>query len=411
VSGKESRKGQNACQASKNCAIYYHNSTASLKNKERIMKIRGKEYMLFFGLHREDNASCLMDRSINVYMVYLFFGEIMINQINSQLELQTLCYHITRAGLEIVKSSTEKEWGIYGEMLKAVDEAKQWAIGDWLVDGKRHYGDKLYETASRILDSDVNALRQQKSMSEKFELLARANNLSWRHHYEVASIKKLGTDKNGKLTLTDNSDKEAMAKLLEQAETEKLSTRDLANLVSQFKRRQQEEIRLANEPERYSLILADLAWEYDFSKSDSRQVDNHYLPSSQEDMKRLKVPAAEDCVLFMWATSPKLREALELMEAWGFEYKTCMIWVKDQIGMGYYARQKHELLLIGTKGKLELPDPSVRPDSVFNASRTEHSEKPEMVYSMIEKMYPTVKKLEMFTRKQQPGWEVWGDEM
>jgi N6-adenosine-specific RNA methylase IME4 len=202
-----------------------------------------------------------------------------------------------------------------------------------------------------------------------------------------------------------------MAKLLQQAAKDGLSTRQLADLVSQYKRRQQEEIRLANEPERYSLILADPAWEYDFSKSDSRQIENQYLPSSLDDLKRLRVPAAEDCVVFMWATSPKLSEAMDLMEAWGFEYKTCMVWVKDQIGMGYYARQKHELVLIGAKGSLELPDPSIRPESVFFSPRTEHSEKPEAIYSMIEVMYPTYKKLEMFARKQRPGWDVWGDEI
>jgi len=90
------------------------------------------------------------------------------------------------------------------------------------------------------------------------------------------------------------------------------------------------------------VILADPAWEYDFSRSDSRQIDNQYLPTSLEYMKRLKLPAADDCVLFMWATSPKVPEALELMEAWGFEYKTCMVWEKDKIGMGYWIAGKLE---------------------------------------------------------------------
>ena len=64
----------------------------------------------------------------------------------------------------------------------------------------------------------------------------------------------------------------------------------------------------------------------------------------------LEVPAEEDAVLFMWATSPKLTEALEVMTAWGFSYRTCTVWVKDRIGMGYYARQQHELVLIGKRG-------------------------------------------------------------
>ncbi len=62
--------------------------------------------------------------------------------------------------------------------------------------------------------------------------------------------------------------------------------------------------------------------------------------------------AADDSVLFMWATSPKLREAMQVVEAWGFDYKTCMVWVKDKIGMGYYARQQHELLLIAKRGDI-----------------------------------------------------------
>lgn len=233
-------------------------------------------------------------------------------------------------------------------------------------------------------------------MSEKFPLLMRINNLSWNHYREVSSIKTIGTDNKGKLYLTDKPNNEAMQKLLEQAEAEKLSIRELANVVSQYKRRQQEEIRLANEPERYSFILADPAWEYDFATSGSRAIENRYQSSDIEEMKRLKVPAAEDCVLFMWATSPKLEEALELMRAWGFEYKTHMVWDKGQIGMGYYARQEHEDLLIGTRGTPELSDPSVRPGSIIRAPRTEHNEKPEKLYDIIEKMYPTCKKLEMF---------------
>ena len=216
--------------------------------------------------------------------------------------------------------------------------------------------------------------------------------------------------KKTKMRLSDKPDIDKIQEMLAMAEKDNLSIRDLREAVNQYKRRQQDEIRLYNEPEKFAIILADPAWEYDFSRSDSRQIDNQYLPTPLEDMKRLKLPAADDCVLFMWATSPKLPEAIELMEAWGFEYKTGMVWVKDKIGMGYYARQKHELLLIGTKGNLQLPDEDKRPESVIVAPRTGHSEKPEIVHEIIETMYPTYKKLEMFARKAREGWEVWGDE-
>jgi len=163
---------------------------------------------------------------------------------------------------------------------------------------------------------------------------------------------------------------------------------------------------------KWSLIYADPPWEYDFSLTDSRKIENQYPTMPAEKIARLGIPgiAADDCVLFLWATSPKLREALYVMEEWGFAYKTCMVWVKDKIGMGYYARQKHELLLIGAQGEPTLPSPENRPDSVFVAPRTEHSRKPEIVYSLLETMYPLAKKIELFARGKRDGWEPWGNE-
>lgn len=330
----------------------------------------------------------------------------------NELILQTGPYKTTLVGTEILRASTKDEWHNYGEILRRVEEAKQWAIGDWLVDGKRHYGDGLYIEAEKILEIPQQRLRQYKSLSDTFsELFWRQNNLSYSHHEQVSSIKKIKIDIRGKLYLSEEFDIEKATELLGQAEKESWSVRDLREKVSEYKRRQQAEIALANEPEKFQVILADPAWEYDFSLSSSREIDNQYKPSTLAEMARLKVPAADDCVLFIWATSPKLREALELIEAWGFDYKTCMVWIKDKIGMGYYARQKHELLLIAGKGSLHLPDENKRPESVFYADRTDHSEKPLIVYELIESMYPTFKKLEMFARMSREGWSAWGDEL
>ena len=332
---------------------------------------------------------------------------------NNELQLQIGPYRTTYVGTEILRESTSEEWQVYGEILRRVDEVKQWAIGDWLVDGKRHYGDKLYEKAALILNVEKNILEHYKSQSERFELCLRKQNLSWSHHKEVASLKPvIENKKTGKLKLSNKeTDHKKITEMLLNAEKEELSVRDLRNKVSAYKRRQDSEIRLANEPEKYDIILADPAWQYDFSVSDSRNIDNQYAPSSMDDMKRLRVPAAEDCVLFMWGTSPKLREAFALIDAWGFEYKTCGVWVKDKIGMGYYFRQQHELILIATKGDLQLPDEDIRPSSVFKAPRTEHSEKPNCIYEAIETMYPNYKKLEMFGRgAARSDWDIWGDE-
>ncbi len=329
----------------------------------------------------------------------------------NELELTAGPYRTTATGIEIVRQSTKKEWQTYGEVLRRIDEAKQWAIGDWLVDGKSHYGDGLYQEASRALGLEIRSLQELKQISDRFQITERTVNLPWSAHKEVAFIKTLATDKKGHLQRSDSHDMEKAQELLAKAEKEDWSVRDLRGAVAEHVRRQDEEIRLANEPERYNIILADPAWEYDFAQSDSRKIDNQYTPTSLDEMKRLRIPAASDSVLFMWATSPKLREAFELIDAWGFEYKTQGVWVKDKIGMGYYFRQKHELLLIATRGALQLPDEDKRPDSVFEAPRAEHSEKPSLVYDLIETMYPKYKKLEMFARGKRKGWSSWGDEV
>jgi len=165
-------------------------------------------------------------------------------------------------------------------------------------------------------------------------------------------------------------------------------------------------------PSRYSVLYADPPWRYDFAVSSSREIENQYPTMETQDICDLPVPsiADTDAVLFLWATSPKLLESLRVMEAWGFTYKTCMVWVKDKIGMGYYARQRHEILLIGTRGHLPTPEPSNRPDSVIMAPRDKHSAKPVRAYELLELMYPGLPKVEIFCRTPREGWASWGNQ-
>jgi N6-adenosine-specific RNA methylase IME4 len=164
------------------------------------------------------------------------------------------------------------------------------------------------------------------------------------------------------------------------------------------------------EDETFPVVLADPPWRYDYAEDTSRQIENHYPTMTIDEMAELYVPSAEDCVLFCWATSPKLRDAFVLLDAWDFIYKTCMVWVKDKIGMGYYARQQHELLLIATKGNLPVPEPADRPSSVFHGERTAHSAKPPIAHELIEAMYPHYRRCEMFARQPREGWKVWGNQ-
>ena len=164
--------------------------------------------------------------------------------------------------------------------------------------------------------------------------------------------------------------------------------------------------------ERYPVIYVDPPWRYEHAESESRAIENQYPTMSLDEIKEMEIGAIafNDCILFMWATSPKLAEAFEVLQAWGFSYRTCAVWDKQKIGMGYYFRQQHELLLVAVRGNPPTPSPADRPSSVFSYPRGQHSAKPHEVYELIEAMYPTLPKLEMFCRSPRTGWGVWGNQ-
>ena len=160
----------------------------------------------------------------------------------------------------------------------------------------------------------------------------------------------------------------------------------------------------------FDLIYADPPWQ--LGHPDSRYApENHYPCMPLEEIKALTVPAADNAVLFLWAVNQLLPEALEVIAAWGFGYVANLAWVKPSIGLGVWTRNRHELLLVGRRGKLSPPEPDERPDSVIEAKRGRHSAKPESVYALIETGYPTLSKLELFHRgRPRPGWTAWGNQ-
>lgn len=158
----------------------------------------------------------------------------------------------------------------------------------------------------------------------------------------------------------------------------------------------------------FDIILSDPPWQYDFNLSDRGDPEVHYDTMTVEEIANLPIPSSENAVLFLWATNPKLTDAMYVMEKWGFVYRTNMVWIKDRFGTGYYARGQHELLLIGVKGDIHPPEESNRPSSIINAPVREHSRKPDVVYETIEKMYPNSQRLELFSRNSREGWTSWG---
>jgi len=130
---------------------------------------------------------------------------------------------------------------------------------------------------------------------------------------------------------------------------------------------------------------------------------------------RLALPvadiAADDCVLFLWVTAPLPPAGPQTMAAWGFTYITCAVWVKPRPITGYWFRNQHEILLVGTKGKVVAPAPGTQFSSVVEAPAGRHSEKPEVFAEMIEAYYPNLPKIELNRRgPARDGWDAWGNE-
>jgi N6-adenosine-specific RNA methylase IME4 len=159
----------------------------------------------------------------------------------------------------------------------------------------------------------------------------------------------------------------------------------------------------------YQVLYADPPWRYDFSQSDSRKIENNYPTMSMEEICAIKIPTDKNAVLYLWATSPKLLEALEVMKSWGFTYKSHAVWDKEKIGMGYWFRGQHELLLVGTKGDFSPPPATLRISSVIRKIRGIHSRKPFEVIEHISQCYPNLKKIELFARLKWPNWDSWGN--
>jgi N6-adenosine-specific RNA methylase IME4 len=162
----------------------------------------------------------------------------------------------------------------------------------------------------------------------------------------------------------------------------------------------------------FSVIYADPAWEDEFGSND-RQAELHYPVMTLEAIKALGVPeiVTPDAVLYLWALPHMVPSALEVMAAWGFDYRTDLVWVKDKIGLGEWVRQQHEVLLIGRRGAFPAPPTAVRSPSVVRAPRSEHSAKPDIFAELIERWYPESAKIELFRRgPPRPGWKAWGNQ-
>jgi len=162
---------------------------------------------------------------------------------------------------------------------------------------------------------------------------------------------------------------------------------------------------------KYRIIYADPPWKYG-NMQETGNAEYHYPAMTISELCELSIKelAEDDAVLFMWVTSPLLEECFAVIKAWGFKYKSSFIWDKVKHNMGYYNSVRHELLLVCTRGSC-LPDNNKLYDSVVSVERSNnHSEKPEEFRNIIDDLYREGKRIELFARKKNEGWDTWGNE-
>jgi N6-adenosine-specific RNA methylase IME4 len=167
---------------------------------------------------------------------------------------------------------------------------------------------------------------------------------------------------------------------------------------------------------KYKIIYADPPWQYN-DKQDTKKLggaEKHYNTMSIDELCNMPIKdkTENDSVLFLWVTSPLLEDGFKIINAWGFSYKSSFVWDKVKHNMGHYNSVRHEFLLIATKGKCT-PENVKLFDSVQSIEKTKkHSEKPEEFRSIIDTLYPSGNRIELFSRKKyNDSWEVWGNEV
>ena len=169
---------------------------------------------------------------------------------------------------------------------------------------------------------------------------------------------------------------------------------------------------------KYSVIYADPPWRYERSKVQGA-AEKHYPTMGIDELCALPVPelAAKDCALFLWATFPQLPEALRLIRAWGFRYRTvAFVWLKRNrkspswfYGMGYWTRSNAEICLLATKVKPKRQSAGVH--QFLISPIEQHSKKPDAAREKIVALMGDLPRIELFARQKTPGWDIWGNEL
>jgi N6-adenosine-specific RNA methylase IME4 len=304
-------------------------------------------------------------------------------------------FDLQRTGLVPTQDVTPEQCLAAARALHFVDGCVDWAAGDLLLLTEKVYGG-TYDQVMEALGFAYQRCNAAKWTAKRFEFIRRRTNLPFSMHYTVASLPRRQQDQ-----------------LLDRAEENKWTRGKLRAEVRRLKKEREAALAGPIPAGQYRVLYADPPWEYADELVDGYgAAEHHYLTMSADELCALPVSgsAAADAVLFLWATVPVLPDALRVVGAWGFEYKTLFIWDKVRHNYGHYNSVRAELLLVCTRGSC-LPDSKELHDSVVCIERSEnHSEKPEEFRRLIDGLYTWGPRLELFATKQSKGWETWGSQ-
>ena len=314
--------------------------------------------------------------------------------------LQLGHFRLDRTGLVVMGSPPYEQWEKCGTVLQQIEGTVQWWIGDWLNFGESAYGEK-YRAALEVFGLAKQTLKNFAYVAGQIESSRRRDVVTFSLHAELAALPA--------------AHQEAW---LDRIEAEGLSRSALRSAMRL--QRRQEQYAVGALPEGcFRVIYADPPWAYNDSgvitANDAYgRAARHYPTMSIGELCALPVRdhVTDDAVLFLWVTAPMLSECWPVIEAWGFTYKTLMVWDKVAHNYGHYVSVRQELLFICTRGSCTPDAPTPMPDSVVVERRSEaHSEKPASFRKVIERLYPLGRRLELFGRREVEGWTVYGNEL
>lgn len=302
---------------------------------------------------------------------------------------------------------TLNDWIAAGIPLGRIERTNPWDIADWWIAGERfsHGTRKRIVTASSWKGPKYESCMTMASVARKFPPTSRRLDLLLGHHQAVQG---LPPDTANRLLDYASWQVWSVARIKHEATRERAGfhavkpsgdiVADINDLITQHKR--------------FNVVLADVPWG-SINATRVGGFGHHYtgIPFDRTcalgaQLRKVLAPSA---YLFLWSPAALLCRAMTVVEAWGFEYKTCAVWVKPRDrGMGSYFRTHHELLLLGVSA--QSPKFHGKPDSVIEAPRGRHSEKPDIFHTVIERAVPGPY-LELFGRKKRDGWTVVGDQI